>query len=183
MSEGKPNLKIGAVIRRLRLEQHRTQQEIADSAGFTKSLLSKIESGRVFPPVATLVRIAEALGVGVSNIIESGESLNTVPGTAEQAENSLVQTERGYWIFPFASQRRSKRMQPMLIVARKGEVKEHHLTHSGEEFIYVVEGSMWVEVGEEKHRLSSGDSIYFNSTEVHQVIPITKTAKYLNVFI
>lgn len=175
--------KIGPRIRQLRLEQHRTQQEIAKSAGFTKSLLSKIESGQVVPPVATLIKIAEALGTSVSSIIESGNHLNTVAGSAAEVTEGLVQTERGYWIYPFASRHRGKRMQPILIVARKGEVKEHHLTHRGEEFIYVLEGSMWVEVGEERHRLTAGGSIYFNSTETHQVIPITKEAKYLNIFI
>ena len=174
---------IGPHIRRLRLEQHRTQQEIATRAGFTKSLLSKIESGQVVPPVATLIKIAEALGTSVSGIIESGEHLNTVAGTAQEVAEGLVQTERGYWIYPFASRHQGKRMQPILIVAKKGEVKEHHLTHRGEEFIYVLEGSMWVEVGEERHRLAVGGSIYFNSTEPHQVIPITKVAKYLNIFI
>jgi transcriptional regulator with XRE-family HTH domain len=183
MSEDKPRLKIGSRIRQLRLSQRRTQQEIADSAGFTKSLLSKIESGRVVPPVATLVKIAEALGTNVSSIIESGKHLNTVATAPEQAGQGLTQTERGYWIYPFAAAYRGKKMQPMLIVARKGEVKEHHLSHRGEEFIYVLEGAMWVEVGEEKHRLEAGGSVYFNSTEVHQVIPITKEAKYLNIFL
>ena len=171
------------MIRHLRLHQQRTQQEIADSAGFTKSLLSKIESGKVLPPVATLVKIAESLGVSVSNIIESGKHLNTVVEEPEVAQKGLAQTDRGYWIYPFAARHRGKKMQPMLIVARKGEVKEHHLTHKGEEFIYLLEGSMWVHVGEEKHRLDAGGSIYFNSTEVHGVMPITEEAKYLNIFI
>ena len=183
MSNNISPLKIGATIRHLRIQQQRTQQEIADSAGFTKSLLSKIESGKVLPPVATLVKIAEALRVSVSSIIESGNHLNTVTETPEDTEKGLVQTERGYWIYPFAAQHRGKKMQPMLIVARKGEVKEHHLTHKGEEFIYVLEGAMWVEVGEERHRIKAGGSIYFNSTEVHGVTPITKVAKYLNIFI
>ena len=179
----KSTLKIGARIRQLRLEQRRTQQEIANSAGFSKSLLSKIESGAVIPPIATLVKIAEALGSDVSSIIEAGKHLNTVAGTPEEVAEGIVQTECGYWIYPFASRHRKKKMQPVLIVAKKGEVKEHHLTHRGEEFIYVLEGAMWVEVGDERHHLETGGSIYFNSTETHQVIPTTTVAKYLNLFV
>jgi len=60
------DLNIGTHIRRLRLQQRRTQQEIASVCGFTKSLLSKIESNTVTPPVATLVKIARSLGTSVS---------------------------------------------------------------------------------------------------------------------
>jgi quercetin dioxygenase-like cupin family protein len=95
----------------------------------------------------------------------------------------MIKTERGYWIYPFATRCQGKRMQPFLFVARKGEVKEHHLAHEGEEFMYVLAGEMTVQVGNTEHRLQMGGSIYFNSTQEHQVIPISKTVKYLNIFV
>jgi transcriptional regulator with XRE-family HTH domain len=176
-------LNIGSRIRRLRLEQRRTQQEIASACGFTKSLLSKIESNKVVPPVATLVKIAGSLGTKVSALIEAGNSVSVVPATATEVADNTIKTERGYWIYPFATHYQGKRMQPFLFVARKGEVKEHHLAHEGEEFIYVLEGEMTVQVSSTDHRLQVGGSIYFNSTLVHQVIPISDTVKYLNIFV
>lgn len=176
-------LKIGSHIRRLRLEQHRTQQEIANACGFTKSLLSKIEANVVVPPVATLVKIAGALGTKVSVLIEDDEGNGAVRTTGSEVQASIVKTERGYWIYPFAAQHKGKRMQPFLFVARKGEVKEHHLVHEGEEFIYVLEGRMKVQVGELDYPLAAGDSLYFCSAEVHQVIPISDTVRYMNIFV
>ena len=176
-------LNIGTHIRRLRLQQRRTQQEIATACGFTKSLLSKIESNTVTPPVATLVKIARALGAAVSALLEADGNVGTVRTTAAEALAGIVKTERGYWIYPFATHRKDKRLQPFLIVARKGEVKEHHLVHEGEEFIYVLEGRMKVQVGPAEHRLGAGDSLYFTSAEEHQVIPVSATVKYLNLFI
>jgi transcriptional regulator with XRE-family HTH domain len=176
-------LNIGSRIRRLRMEQRRTQQEIADACGFTKSLLSKIESDKVMPPVATLVKIASSLGAKVSALIEADDSVGVVPATAKEVDDNIVKTERGYWIYPFATRYVGKRMQPFLFVARKGEVKEHHLAHEGEEFIYVLEGEMTVEVGPTAHRLKAGSSVYFDSMRGHQVIPISDTVKYLNIFV
>ena len=57
---------IGRHIRKLRKLQHRTLQDVADNCGFTKSLLSKIEGGKVVPPVATLIKIASALHTNIS---------------------------------------------------------------------------------------------------------------------
>ena len=176
-------LNIGSRIRQLRLEQRRTQQEVASACGFTKSLLSKIESNKVVPPVETLVRIATALGTKVAALIEAGHSVAVVPATAEEVAGSMIKTERGYWIFPFATRFQGKRMQPFLFVARRGEVKEHHLAHEGEEFMYVLEGEMTVQIGSTEHLLQAGGAIYFNATQEHQMIPVSKTVRYLNVFV
>jgi transcriptional regulator with XRE-family HTH domain len=176
-------LNIGSRIRQFRLEQHRTQQEIAIRCGFTKSFLSKIESGKVMPPVATLVRIAAGLGTKVSALIEADQNVNTAYTARDEAEANFVETERGYWIYPFATQYKDKRMQPFLFVARRGEVKEHHLAHRGEEFIYVLDGEMKVQVGRVEYHLQTGGSLYFNAMEVHQVIPVSKTVKYLDIFV
>jgi transcriptional regulator with XRE-family HTH domain len=176
-------LDIGGTIRRLRRQQHRTQQEIATRCGFTKSLLSKIEANKTIPPVATLVKIASALGVSMSVLIETDICAETVFTTEADVEKNLVKTDRGYWIYPFATQHKKKRMQPFLFVARKGEVRKHHVSHEGEEFIYVVEGDMKFQVGQAEYRLSAGCSLYFNAAHEHQVIPVTKTVKYIDVFV
>jgi len=53
----------GNRIRKLRMHKSRTLQEIADTCGYIRSLLSKIKNNRVMPAIATLAPIAEALGV------------------------------------------------------------------------------------------------------------------------
>lgn len=176
------DLHLGSHIRKLRLEQHRTQQEIADACGFTKSLLSKIERNKVMPPIATLVKIANALGTRVSVLIESGRNVASVKATGAEAAEQLTSTEQGYWIHPYATRFRSKRMQPFMFVVRKGEVKEHHLAHEGEEFIYVLSGSVRVQVGPDEHMLNPGDALYFDAGHTHQVIPVSEEARYLDIF-
>ena len=175
-------LQLGSHIRRLRLEQRRTQQDIADACGFTKSLLSKIERDRVMPPVATLVKIANALGASVSDLIEPGTKLASVVDTGADVAAGLISTDQGYWIHPYATRFQHKRMQPFLFRLRRGEVKEHHLAHEGEEFLYVLEGCVRVQVGADEHTLCAGDALYFNAAYIHQVIPVTDEARYLDIF-
>lgn len=54
---------IGKRIKRLRLDRKLTQQELAVTAGITKSYLSKIENSDSAPPVSTLINLAKAIGV------------------------------------------------------------------------------------------------------------------------
>jgi quercetin dioxygenase-like cupin family protein len=176
-------IKIGEHIRKLRRHQHRTLQEIADECEFTKSLLSKIETGSVLPPVATLVKIARALGTTVSSLIEEEHNTKTVYETKEEIETKIVQTEKGYSIFPFASAHKEKKMQPFLFEAKRGETQEHHLSHNGEEFIYVVEGVMKFQVGSVTYELKEGDSLYFEALDSHGVTPVSERVRYLDVFV
>lgn len=161
-----------------------TLQEVANACGFTKSLLSKIENGVVIPPVATLSKIAKALGVKISTLVEEGQNIESVyiPSSMINNENQ-VKSEKGYSFFAFASEYCNKKMQPFLFQAKKGEVREHNLSHEGEEFIYMIEGEMKFKIGAIEYVLKPGDGLYFNSAEEHGVIPLTDEIKYLNIFV
>lgn len=176
-------LKIGLTIRAIRLGQNRTLQEIANICGLSKSMVSKIETDTVFPSVATLTKLARSLGTTVSALLEESEENSDIFFPASKAEENSIQTERGYSIFPYASGYKNKKMQPFLFIGKKGEVKEHHVSHEGEEFIYVLEGEMKFQVGDVEYLLRKGDSLYFNALKTHQVIPVTETIKYIDIFV
>jgi transcriptional regulator with XRE-family HTH domain len=176
-------MELGRRIRRLRKEQKRTLNEIADICGFTVSLLSKIETDKTTPPVATLVKIADALGVKVSELLEENTQIGTIYTPKEEVEKAeWVKTNKGYSFFAFATALGDKLMQPYLFHAKKGEVKEHVLSHEGEEFVFMLEGEMKYRVGNVEYTLKPGDSVYFNSLEDHMLTPITEEAKYFAVF-
>ena len=174
---------IGERLRRLRRLQGRTLQDIASSSGFSRSLLSKIETGKIIPPVATLVRIAEALGTHVSSLLDDQESDDASHATWEDTLANFVQTERGYAISPLAGHHKNKRMQPFVFRVRKGEVKEHHVHHGGEELVYVISGRIRFRVGAVEYTLSEGDSLYFDPRITHNVTPDSDEALYLDIFV
>jgi len=175
-------LNIGNRIKTLRVNQNRTMQEIGDQCGLSKSMISKIENNKTIPSVSALVKIANALGTNISDLMESNGHLTAELTSRQEAEENLTPTEKGYEIFPYASKFHDKKMQPFLFVARKGETKPHLLTHEGEEFVYVLEGEMKMQVGNQDYILKTGDSLYFNSTEKHGIMPVTDKVVYLDIF-
>lgn len=173
---------LGIMIRRLRVMQARTLQDIADICGFTPSLLSKIERGKTVPPISTLTKIADALGVRVSSLLDGGREIDTVFETSTQGTENLITTSKGYSFHAFAQERGEKAFQPYLFVAERNKVTKNPLSHRGEEFVYMLEGEMAYRVGIAEYTLRPGDSLYFDSSLEHDLRPITKSVKYLAVF-
>lgn len=174
---------LGKTIKKIRIEQNRNLTEIAEMCGFSKSLLSKIENGKTVPPIATLMKIADALGTKVSVLLDDQQRSGTIYTTAETSTTKLVKTDKGYSFFAFAVERGEKLMQPFLFVSKKNEQDSRHtFSHNGEEFIYILEGEMEYKVGNVEYTLKPGDSLYFDSVEKHSLSPLTDEVKYVAVF-
>jgi transcriptional regulator with XRE-family HTH domain len=174
---------LGNKIKKLRTEQNRNLTDIANVCGFSKSLLSKIENGKTVPPIATLIKIADALGTRVSVLLDDQEQSGTIYTTSEASLSKLVKTDKGYSFFTFAVERGEKLMQPFLFVSRKEEHDSKNVySHNGEEFIFILEGEMRYKVGQVEYSLKPGDSLYFDSIEKHTLSPITDEVKYIAVF-
>jgi len=172
---------LGARLRKIRRLQGRTLQDVADRAKITVSLLSKIENDKSQPPVATLTRIARSLGVNVTSLLSDTSEKGTIFVPAEDTKNRL-KTDKGYEFFSFASQRAGKLMDIYLFTARKGEVAQQALSHSGEEFVYVLKGSMLYKVGQAQYTLQAGDGLYFDAEDDHDLQPISNEVVYIAVF-
>ena len=62
-------------------------------------------------------------------------------------------------------------------------MKEHHVTHEGEEFLYVLEGEMKFQVGSVEYVLQQEDSLYFDAMDEHGIMPTTDEVRYIEVFV
>ncbi|WP_243739198.1 helix-turn-helix domain-containing protein [Flavobacterium sp. 245] len=177
------DIEVGTRIKLLRTSQKRTLQEIADSCGLSKSMISKIENNKAVPSVAALVKIASILGTSISGLLEQESWDKTIVTSYKTAMDKLIKTEKGYHIFPYASAYHNKKMQPFLFVARKGEVIPHQLSHEGEEFVFVIEGNMKMQVGDTEYVLKAGDSLYFNALHKHGITPLSDEVTYIDIFV
>jgi transcriptional regulator with XRE-family HTH domain len=175
---------VGIRIRSIRTQQSRTLDDVAQACECSKSLLSKIETGKVVPALATLSKIANALGVRISTLLEDGEDDQpaVTPNLIEQPEQ-FVATDRGYTIYAIAPHFLNKKMQPVLVYGRKGEVQPHSVSHAGEEFIIVLQGEVKAHIGANEYHLRQGESIYFQSSFEHGFVPLTDYAVYLDVLV
>jgi transcriptional regulator with XRE-family HTH domain len=177
-------LEIGVRIRKLRLQQGRTIQEIADICHFSKGLLSKIETGKVVPAIATLSKIADSLGVKISALMEEDNTFNVaVTPNMLASSQAFIATSKGYAMVGLAPHFLNKKMQPLLICSEKKSVKPHSVSHQGEEFIYVLRGSVKIHVGTTEYILNQDESVYFECENEHGVLPLTDVVMYLDIFI
>jgi transcriptional regulator with XRE-family HTH domain len=176
-------MKLSSRLRALRLRQQRTLKDVSRQCGFTISLLSKIESGKTTPPLATLAKIAAALGVRLGDLLDEGSQTDTVLVPARRLRQTKpTRTDKGYAFHHLASGRADQLMQPFYFIAEKGKVKPGGMAHRGEEFVYVLSGRMRYRVGETTHTLGPGDSLYFSSEEEHDLEPLTAQVRYLAIF-
>lgn len=169
--------RIGEKIRGLRQQKRLTLQELSALTTLSKPLLSQIENEQVVPPLATLLKIAKGLKVGIHFFFEDEgnrqkyvltrrEHIKTVEATARPVSSDAA---RPYVYHSLAQGLRHKHMEPFLIEFEKREWDEKlFFRHDGdEEFLYVTEGELDFHYNSEVIRLQAGDSIYYDSSQPH----------------
>ena len=171
-------------IRRLRTQAGLTLTEVAARADLTKSALSKIETGRISPPISTLSRIGRAMRVRLTDFFADGEPSPAFVLTRKSRGRHFTRDESqfGYAYEALALVKADKLAEPFLLTIRPGDApgKFHH---GGQEFIYMLQGRMEFTFDDEPVKLHPGDSIYFDSTHVHRTRLLgNRPAKFLCVF-
>lgn len=154
-------------LRRLRAERGLTLEELAKRAGISRGMLIQIEQKRVNPTLATLVRLAQGLDVGLAELVELGSrrrvrvisrdevvELWSSPGGGSGrllvGSDQLDHIEFWDW-----------RLEP-------GDVHRAEAHAAGTaEIIHVLEGDLALEVDGESHTVTSGESVIFSADADH----------------
>jgi transcriptional regulator with XRE-family HTH domain len=173
---------IGNRIKKLRLQQKRTLANVADVCQFSISLLSKIENGKILPSVGTLIKITDALGTTINAIIETEKTNMSVYTPTAKAHKNMILTQKGLYIHPYATARKENLIHPMLHVMNKATYIPKVDSHEGQEFIFILKGSLKFMVGVIEYFLNEGDSIYFDAVEAHMGTPLSDIVEYLDIF-
>lgn len=163
-------------IKLLRLETKQTLEEVALSTGFTKSYLSLIESAKKAPPIATLSKIAHALGVDMSEFFEKTNPKDRMTLVRENEREDVVGngTSFGYQYQSIVPTRRRKRIEAFVCRHPVKTDNEGRFDHEGEELLYVLEGQLKFFYGEEEFLLKKGDSVYFDPSVPHRGVTVGK---------
>ncbi len=157
-------------IQSLRKSKDITLDRLAKMTDLTKGYLSQIENSTKTPPFSTLDKIAYALGVDITYffIDSKNEQVDAKITVVEREERKKVAPgglRRGYGYESLAYKKAGKNMEPYLITVDsqgRGSFK-----HDGEEFLFILEGTLEFTFGGEKYFLKPGDSIYFDSGVEH----------------
>lgn len=177
---------IGTRLVALRSERGLTQEQMAEACGVTKGYISKIENGRIVPPIGTLVRIAQALRAEVADFLkpldDAWQDAVSVVRADERQPAVRGASAFGYDYVSLAHRKRNKRMQPFLFSFPEVQ-KETWFEHDGEEFLFILEGRVQWEMkidGEPRSWvLEPGDSLYFESRTPHRGRGLSPGAKAL----
>ena len=172
-------------IRELRTLRAMTLQEVAEIAGFSKGLLSKIETGIVSPPIATLAKLADALDVPIGELFDAQDQDEAVAFFPKKSRGDfrgrLSSFNYKYELLVRGRKRRD--MQPMVITVEGANYKFKLMDHSGEQFIYMLEGEMDYVVGDKVFTIHPEDCLYFDARQLHgPKLKKTQKARYLVVF-
>lgn len=181
---------IGIKIMNLRESKQLTIGEVAERSGLTTEQVSRIENNIDFPSLSPLIKIARVLGVRLGTFLDDQPELGPVICRSADADeaNSIgftnnQQTGKKHMDYHALSQGKSGRhMEPFLIDVDPTNDGFELSSHEGEEFIYVLEGTVEVVYGQKTHVLNAGDSIYYDSIVAHHVHAIeSNTARILGV--
>lgn len=161
---------VGTKMRHTRLLKGLTLKQLADSAGCSESLLSKIENGRANPSLRMIQRVAYALGITVGELFAQEDDLNHL--VARAGRRTMIETDqlrRGQGLtlerlIPYSD---GHLLQGNIHHIEPGGGSEGDLEHQGEEFGYVLEGEIELFVAGQKYHVRAGDSFCFRSEHPH----------------
>jgi transcriptional regulator with XRE-family HTH domain len=168
---------LGPRIRFMRRQRKMSLDQLATATGLTKSFLSKVERGLSVPSISTALKVAESFGIGVGQLLgeeQENESFCIVRKTERQ---SFMRRGRGggYNYEMLAATKQFKSMEPFVMRPPFEFQDGRMFDHVGEEFIFILSGSMEVEFPSHRVKLNAGDALYFESHLPHRSRSLGKT--------
>ena len=158
---------VGSNLRRFRADQGLTLEKLAALSGVSRAMLSQIELEQSTPTINVLWKISRALGVPFAALISQPTTSAVTVLQAARARILLSQDGKfsSRALFPF-DRARSVEFYELKLAPQAAEHAEAHAPGTAENLV-VAAGSLEMTVGEERHLLSTGDSIVFQADVPH----------------
>ena len=165
---------VGERVKAVRASRGLSREDISLRTSIPVSHLEEIEEGSVAPPLGTVIKLARALEMKMGYFISGDEErAYTVVRRKDRKVVSRYDSKTGkhygYEYESLAPHKTDRHMEPFLVTLKPAKTEEERSTHDGQEFIYVLQGTMEVRLNEETLLLEPGDAIYYDSTVPHLV--------------
>jgi len=164
-------MSIGKTIHTIRKERKMTLLELADKSGVALATLSRMENDKMTGTLESHMNICEALGVPLTELYENlFPPRKSVEMQKQKSRTEVFIHDKRASSEILASKVLNKKMMPVLIKLDKGGYTHKEETRYGiDKFIYILEGRVEVELGNEKYALSKNDSLYFEANMPHRL--------------
>ena len=163
-------------IREMREIAGYSVEEMAAQTNMTVEMYQTYEAGEADLPFTFIHKCALAFGIEITDLIEGKSAKLTSYTVTRKGEGRVTAQEDGIEILDLAPQFRKKIAEPYWVryaYSEELQTKPIHLTtHSGQEFDYIIQGRLKVQVGNHIEVLDAGDSIYYNSSTPHGMIAV-----------
>ncbi|WP_417674511.1 helix-turn-helix domain-containing protein [Pseudodonghicola sp.] len=180
-------LAIGRQVRELRKRARMTGSDLAQEAGLSVGMLSKIENGVISPSLNTLQTLAHALRVPLVQLFSDYEEehgcVHVKAGTGVEVERAGTRAGHQYTLLGhIGSNPSGVVVEPYMITLSTESDRFPAFQHEGMEFLYMLEGTVDYRHGDGSYRLEPGDSLLFDSDAPHGPEGLVELpARYLSI--
>lgn len=158
--------KLGHNIRKIRKQNKLTLKELSKQTGFSISFLSQLERGKSSATLESLKKISLALNKNPSYFFDDQSNVNQLQEN-EIAEIRTMEQSNILYV-DLNKHVPNPAFSPLLVTLKPSEGSSGNLfSHDGQEFLYILEGELIVQIGEETHSLKQNESIMFDSNNKH----------------
>ena len=159
---------IGEKLRLLRLQRNLTQEEMADRCELSKGFISQVERNLASPSIATLTDMLECLGSNLKDFFSDTGDEKTVFSQNDMFVKEDGETLRGSitWLVPSAQK---NAMEPILVELGEGGQTQEMPPHEGEEFGFVLSGTITLVNGGKRFRVKTGESFCLHPNAPHAI--------------
>ncbi len=158
-----------------------TEEEVANSISIPLDEYLEYENGEKDIPISVIYSTAAALGVDATELILGEAPRMSEYCVTRKDAGVVIERFKGYSFEALAHNFIGRDKEPMVVTLSPSDKKADLVSHSGQEFNYVLEGKIGVIIGTRTFELSAGDSIYFMPTIPHGQFAIDGTAKFLTI--
>src|SRR5512136_2959037 len=166
-------VKIGERLKRLRMINSLTQEELASRADLTKGYISQLENDATSPSIATLKDILEVFGVSMQEFFSETTDEDVVYG--KEARVQPTDDDEKIKVELLVPGAQNREMDPVLLTVEPGAEMEEQPFHEGEEFGFVLLGKIQLRLDDRVYTVKKDECFYFTSDKRHSVKNIGKT--------
>ncbi len=158
---------IGSRLRELRELNRISAEEMAQHLKVPVETYSCFEEGKLDIPASVLIGIARKLNVDTGLLLTGEESKMSIFTITRKGEAVEVERRKQYHYQSLARKFAHKKAEPFIITVDPRKDKPIFYSHPGQEFEYVLEGSLKITIHDNNIVLNEGDSIFFDSSYKH----------------
>lgn len=179
------NKMIAERIREIREDCDLTPEQAAKELGICVEIYTNYESAQTDIPISVLYDMAKIFRVDLTELLTGKSPRLSQYCLVREGEGVAVERYKGYCFESLAFNFVHKMIEPLLVTVEPEENKKMSLvSHSGQEYNYVLEGRIRVILGGKEIDMNPGDSLYFDPTIPHGQMALDKTpAKFLTVIL